>query len=97
MSILNLPQYKCHKVVGAVKITSITRSPNRGPDGSALFMVFSESEGHTPVVVGQEYIDKHSPFFGGYLVEYADGYLSFSPAEAFEEGYSPHINPFRGG
>jgi hypothetical protein len=31
---------------------------------------------------------KHSPEAGGYYVQYKDGYTSFSPAEAFEEGYT---------
>jgi hypothetical protein len=32
---------------------------------------------------------KHKPQVGGYFVQYRDGYKSFSPAAAFEEGYSP--------
>ncbi len=35
------------------------------------------------------YMAKHNPEVGGYWVRYADGYESFSPCEAFEEGYSP--------
>ena len=31
---------------------------------------------------------KHDPQAGGYYVVYADGYQSFSPAQAFEEGYT---------
>jgi len=31
---------------------------------------------------------KHKPEVGGYYVVYADGYKSFSPAQAFEEGYT---------
>jgi hypothetical protein len=38
--------------------------------------------------VGAEYIAKHKPEVGGYFVEYVDGYQSFSPAKAFEEGYA---------
>jgi hypothetical protein len=34
------------------------------------------------------YLLKHDPRPGGYFVEYADGYRSFSPAEAFEAGYT---------
>jgi hypothetical protein len=30
---------------------------------------------------------KHKPQVGGYYVLYKDGYASFSPASAFEEGY----------
>lgn len=35
-----------------------------------------------------EYMNKHQPQIGGYYVKYADGYESFSPAEAFESGYT---------
>lgn len=37
--------------------------------------------------VGQAYIDKHTLRIGGYYIIYEDGYESFSPTEAFEEGY----------
>jgi hypothetical protein len=39
-------------------------------------------------VVSAEYLAKHKPEVGGYFVVYADGYQSFSPAQAFEEGYT---------
>lgn len=35
-----------------------------------------------------EYMQKHQPRAGGYFVVYKDGYESWSPAEAFEEGYT---------
>jgi len=31
---------------------------------------------------------EHNPQPGGYFVVYKDGYKSFSPAKAFEEGYT---------
>jgi hypothetical protein len=39
-------------------------------------------------VVSGEFIAKHKPVVGGYFVVYEDGYESFSPAKAFEEGYT---------
>lgn len=36
-----------------------------------------------------EYVAKHKPEVGGYYVVYEDGYKSFSPAGAFESGYTP--------
>ena len=36
----------------------------------------------------QDTIHKNKPFVGGYYVVYKDGYKSFSPADAFEDGYS---------
>ena len=35
--------------------------------------------------VSDEYLTKHQPHAGGYYVIYADGYESFSRAEAFEQ------------
>jgi hypothetical protein len=44
--------------------------------------------GLSPIHVDGAYLLKHDPRPGGYFVEYADGYRSFSPAEAFEAGYT---------
>ncbi|MCK4793058.1 MAG: hypothetical protein KAV87_55525, partial [Desulfobacteraceae bacterium] len=33
-----------------------------------------------------DWFEKHKPERGGYLVLYRDGYISYSPAEAFEDG-----------
>lgn len=38
--------------------------------------------------MSREWMTKHNPVVGGYLVLYDDGYCSFSPAEAFESGYT---------
>jgi hypothetical protein len=45
-------------------------------------------EDYAPFQVSDEYIAKHKPEVGGYFVVYDDGYKSFSPAKAFEEGYT---------
>ena len=46
-------------------------------------------EGHfAPVAVSRDFVSKHEPKAGGYYVTYKDGYKSFSPAQAFEEGYA---------
>jgi hypothetical protein len=47
-----------------------------------------EDEGYAPFSVSDEYVAKHKPVVGGYWVQYDDGYTSFSPAQAFEEGYT---------
>jgi hypothetical protein len=47
-----------------------------------------EEEGYAPIPVSFEYLRKHNPQVGGYYVVYADGYKSWSPAQAFEEGYT---------
>ncbi len=76
------PRYKCHKEVYALKIAKI--SPGE-PDG---VLITPAEDGYAPFFVNQEYVTKHNPQVGGYYVSYKDGYSSYSPAKAFEEGYS---------
>jgi hypothetical protein len=84
---MEMPKYKCHKEVWALKIKSIVRdgeNENRESDGSAII---TPEEEYAPFRVEHDYMHKHKPKVGGYYVVYKDGYKSFSPAEAFEEGY----------
>lgn len=84
-----MPRYKCHKEVWALKIAAIKRDgegENRETDGSA--MITPADEGFAPFRVEYDYLRKHNPEAGGYYVVYADGYKSYSPAQAFEEGYT---------
>lgn len=83
-----MPRYKCHKEVWALKIAAIM-SPERGADesdGSAI--IVPADEGYGAIAVDHEYIRKHKPVAGGYYVVYRDGYKSFSPSDAFEGGYT---------
>lgn len=77
-----LPHYQCHKKVRALKIASI--QPVVG--GSAN--ITPADKGYMEFTVDAEYVAKHKPQIGGYYVVYDDGYRSFSPAQAFEEGYT---------
>lgn len=84
---VEMPKYRSHKEVWALKIKSIVRDgegENRESDGSAI--ITPEEEGYAPFRVEGGYLHKHKPQVGGYYVVYKDGYKSFSPAEAFEEG-----------
>ena len=89
-STAEMPRYKSHKEVWALKIANIERhnerDPNAETDGSALLTPCEE--GYAPIRVDQAYMRKHQPQVGGYYVVYKDGYKSFSPAEAFEDGYT---------
>jgi hypothetical protein len=78
-----LPLYKCHKQVRAVKIGSIT--PDTTPTGATIV---PDDRSFGAFHVDAVYLAKHKPHNGGYFVVYADGYQSFSPAKAFEEGYT---------
>jgi hypothetical protein len=50
-------------------------------------MIVPAEKHYAPFIVSAEYLSKHKPEVGGYYVLYRDGYKSFSPAKAFEEGY----------
>ena len=73
-----LKEYICHKVVQAAKIEDITTE--RRPDGATWV--------NGSIQVKPDYLSKHKPEIGGYYVLYQDGYESYSPALAFESGYS---------
>ncbi len=83
------PVYQCHKKVRAAKIAEVTLHDPTDSDPpvefSGGFMFF---DGHAPIPFGVVFWEKHQPKKGGYLVIYEDGYISFSPAEAFEAGYT---------
>jgi len=84
-----MPRYQCHKKVWALKIAAIERDgvgEDRESDGSA--MITPLEAGYAPFRVDHDYMRKHKPEIGGYYVVYDDGYKSWSPAKAFEEGYT---------
>lgn len=87
-----MPRYRSHKEVHALKIASIeydltkAHAENRETDGSAT--ITPVEDGYAPFKVAGEYVRKHEPKEGGYYVVYEDGYKSWSPAEAFEKGYT---------
>lgn len=77
-----LPQYKSHKIVHALKIHNIDY------DETGQAVITPEEDGYGPFPVDAEYMGKHKPRIGGYYVVYEDGYKSWSPADAFEKGYT---------
>lgn len=87
-----MPRYRSHKEVYALKIAAIqrdsdvARAEGRETDGSAI--ITPTDAGFAPFAVDAAYLRKHDPQVGGYYVQYADGYTSFSPAAPFEEGYT---------
>ena len=80
---LNMPQYECHKVVQAARIVGITVLDDQA--GAQLHLDLGKGK---VTLVTASWYEKHKPSIGGYYVHYLDGYTSYSPAEAFESGYS---------
>ena len=93
---VEMPRYRSHKEVWALKILAISdpTQPGNESDGSRL-LHFVES-GYANRCVSADFVRRHlplihlhnHPYIGGYFVVYKDGYASFSPAQAFEEGYT---------
>ena len=79
---IEMPRYRCHKEVWALKIAHISY------ENIATATIHPAEEGYAPFEVDADYLKKHRPQSGGYYVVYADGYKSFSPSKAFEEGYT---------
>jgi len=87
----SMPQYQSIKKVWALKMETIVfdadlaKKENRETDGTAIFT--AEEQGFALIKLPAEFVSKHNPKAGGYYVTYKDGYQSWSPADAFEEGY----------
>lgn len=75
-----LPLWQAHRTVRAAKILKISRVGNTG-----LYLLDLEDGLH--VHVTYSFVERHTPFVGGYFVRHNDGFESFSPKHAFEEGY----------
>lgn len=85
---IEMPRYRSHKTVRALKIKSIEPDGSAPRGASCSCILTPEEADYAPFRVDEEYCRKHNPQAGGYYVVYADGYKSFSPSKAFVEGYS---------
>lgn len=82
---IELPRFKSHKEVRAAKIKGYERVwDDRGV--CTGWMIHFVGGGHANV--GGQWMAEKRPEPGGYFVVYEDGYTSFSPAQAFENGYT---------
>ncbi len=78
-----MPRYKCHKEVHALKIKSVAQHGSY----MSVWVITPVDDGYEPFNVVKEFIERHNPQPGDYYVVYDDDYKSISPAEAFEHGY----------
>lgn len=90
-SVDDVPSFACHKVVRAFKIGAAL------VDTGKITVEFASVCGRFNATLGVDFMLRNKLYkpmaamdlVGGYLVFYADGYVSWSPAAAFEEGYKP--------
>jgi len=79
-----MPRYECHKKVWALKI----KAADVETDGGTIT---PEDDGFAPFRVNAEWWSERFKPSGddlGYYVVYDGGYKSWSPSDAFEEGYT---------
>lgn len=76
---MELPVYVCHKEVRALKIGVIENTSNG-------LMITPEDSRFVPFEA--DTVNRPIPEVGWYVVLYDNGYTSFSPAKAFEDGYT---------
>lgn len=72
-----VPEYRSHKVVRAAQVMEIIQGLGIRLGGIQQIWI-----------PGADYMQKHNPAVGGYVVFYGDGYTSYSPQAAFEDGYT---------
>lgn len=81
-----MPRYRCHKEVWALKIKHVSQSADDLDSG--LWTLTFDDKDYAPIKVNHAWYMSHHPETGGFYVVYKDGYTSFSPKTAFEEGYT---------
>lgn len=79
---IELPRWRSHKTVYADKIVGIQTTETEGHVTHAWNLACG-----AVVSIGPEVTARAAPVLGDYYVQYEDGYQSWSPAKAFEEGY----------
>lgn len=85
---MEMPRYKSHKQVWALKIAELRKDTFGNDEWDGVLTIVPEDTRYAPIRLEPEFVDKHKPQVGGYFVVYKDGYKSFSPADAFEDGYT---------
>ena len=80
-----MPAFISHKRVWALKIAKV----HTDEDGQGIALAFEGNHFAMRAFTSSQLEHKPVPEVGMYFVQYEGGYFSFSPADAFEKGYSP--------
>jgi hypothetical protein len=86
----DLPRYRSHKEVRALQIERVGRKIIDGgtPPEHVVRSVEFTNRAYGPINLPHVMFLRYMPVPGDYYVVYDDGYDSFSPKKAFEEGYT---------
>lgn len=80
-----MPRYRSHKEVSALKIAHVEHlRTDTTTDENPIVKIHFVDSGFAPIEMNLR--GKPTPDVGWYYVVYGDGYQSFSPEKAFEEG-----------
>lgn len=88
-AMMQMPSYECHKQVWALKIAAIEIHADKSATIAPV------DKGYAPFTTEPGWAERFtgSEDDRGYFVSYADGFASWSPTKAFEEGYSRSESP----
>jgi hypothetical protein len=81
-----MAEFQCHKVVMAAKITEIDES--NGNCDTSMELTLPDTDISMTYIAPLEVIARYMPVVGDYVVLYENDYVSISPKQAFEDGYS---------
>ena len=81
-----MAEFQCHKVVMAAKITEISES--NGNCDTSMELTLPDTDISMTYIAPLEVIARYMPVVGDYVVLYENDYVSISPKQAFEDGYS---------
>ena len=79
----SMPEYRSHKTVRGLKIKEINKTPVK-----TLVELVPEKPEFSPFTVPDIFVRMKGMAAGWYYVVYENGYVSASPPDAFEDGYT---------
>lgn len=82
-----LAKWQSHKIVKAGKLLPVQITNDEG-EGTSTVMIEDVNGAPAKVIMPTNAFARGTPQPGDYIVIYADGYRSWSPAQTFEEGYT---------
>ena len=89
---IEMPRYQSHKIVHALKLDAVRHGHSAdGEIKNGSCVLYPADKAYNPLEVDGDWCHAKISIKDddcGYLVVYEDGYTSWSPTKAFEEGYT---------